>query len=100
MSKAHWSWQLWLRKRSAGVGGDAMGNLGHGRGTPQVLKETVKVVGPKTNNDIVFLRYVFERCRNVGSMFSIHYVHLLFPQYYNASISMVVSMHYSFNPVL
>ena len=43
-----------------GVGRDAMGNLGCGREIPQVLKETVKVVGPKANNDIVFLRYVFE----------------------------------------
>jgi len=87
-------------EKKCGCGWGCDGNLGHGRGTPQVLKETVKVVGPKANNGIVFLRYVFERYGNIGSMFSVHYVHLLFPQYYNASISMVVSMHYSFNPAL
>ena len=46
------------------------GDLGRGRGMPQVLKETVKVVGPKANNDIAFLRYVFERCGNVGCQIS------------------------------
>ncbi len=40
------------------------GDLGRGRGTPQVLKETIEAVGPEMNNDIVFLRYVFERRRN------------------------------------
>jgi len=37
------------------------GNLGRGRGTPQVLEETIEAVGPEMNNDIVFLRYVFEQ---------------------------------------
>ena len=40
------------------------GDLGCGRGMPQVLEETIEAVGPETNNDIVFLGYVFERCRN------------------------------------
>jgi hypothetical protein len=40
------------------------GDLGRGRGTPQVLKEMIEAVGPEMNNDIVFLRYVFERRRN------------------------------------
>jgi len=30
----------------------------------QVLKEMIEAVGPETNNDIVFLRYVFEQCGN------------------------------------
>ena len=37
-----------------------------GHGTSQVLKEAIKAVGPQTNNDIVFLRYVFQRRRNAG----------------------------------
>ena len=42
------------------------GDLRRGRGTPQVLEEAVKAVGPKANNNIVFLGYVFERRGDVG----------------------------------
>jgi len=40
------------------------GDLGRGRGTPQVLEETIEAVGPEANNNIVFLGYVFERRGN------------------------------------
>jgi hypothetical protein len=37
------------------------GDLGRGRGTPQALEEMIKAAGPKTNNAVVILGYVFER---------------------------------------
>jgi len=40
------------------------GDLGCGRGMPQVLEKTIEAVGPEMNNDIVFLGYVFERRGN------------------------------------
>ena len=37
----------------------SQGNLGCGRGIPQVLEEMIEAVGTETDNDVVFLGYVF-----------------------------------------
>jgi len=38
----------------------SQGHLGRGRGTPQVLNETIKAAGPEMKSGVVFFRYVFE----------------------------------------
>jgi len=38
----------------------SQGDLGCGRGTLQVLDETIKAAGPEMKSGVVFFRYVFE----------------------------------------
>ena len=46
----------------------SQGDLGRGRGTPQVLDETIKAAGPETKSSVVFFRYVFERRGKLGTL--------------------------------
>ena len=43
----------------------SQGDLGCGRGTPQVLNKTIKAAGSGTNSGVVFFGYVFERRGNI-----------------------------------